>query len=49
MQKLCIREKLLDEQCKTGSEEFVIVDEQYAHRIVSLKHTHFVRMKHPAF
>jgi len=36
MKQFDMRKKLLDEQCKTGSEEFVIIDEQHAHRIVSL-------------
>jgi hypothetical protein len=36
MQQFDMRKKLLDEQCKTGSEELVIIDEQHAHRIVSL-------------
>ncbi|WP_187613806.1 hypothetical protein [Paraburkholderia sp. 31.1] len=40
MQQFDIRKKLPDEQSETGSEEFVIIDEQYAHRIVSRQHMH---------
>ena len=49
MQQLGIREELFNEQCQTGSEEFVIIDEQYAHRIVSRQHMPFIRMKRAAF
>lgn len=38
MKQFDVREKLFHKQCKSCSEEFVIIDEQYAHLIVSQQH-----------